>query len=234
MTPTPPTTPQPYGTPDTPLITVRGEAHHEVDPEIARIDITVTARGTDRRTTLADLTTRNQHTLDLARSYGQDIEKLETGTLTITPQLTTKGRHERISSYHGTVRTTATISDFTALGELTTRLADLDLTTVTGPWWGLRPASPAHRDARRHAVHDAVRRAREYADALGARLVALLELADQDVDTPGPFPRATAGAMRSARFAGEPEPPAALDLEPQRQTVYAQVNARFTITRPDL
>ncbi|MFH8371314.1 SIMPL domain-containing protein [Streptomyces sp. NPDC018031] len=232
MEPTP--TPRPHPSPDAPLVTVHGEAHHEVDPETARIQITVNARGTDRRAALADLTTRNQRALDLVKSYGEAIEKLETGSFSITPQLTTKGRHERVSAYHGTVRTTVTVADFTALGELTTRLADLDLTTVTGPWWALRPNSPAHRDARRQAVHDAVRRAREYADALGARLVALLELADQDADTGGPLPRA-AGTMRSARFAGpDDDTPAALDLEPQRQSVYAQVSARFTITRPEL
>ncbi|MBH5334339.1 SIMPL domain-containing protein [Streptomyces pactum] len=227
------TPPGPYGTPATPLVTVRGEAHHEVDPETAAIEITVTARGTDRRATLADLTTRNQRVLDLVRGYGEAVEKTETGALAITPRLTAKGRHERVGSYHGTVRTTATLADFTALGELTTRLADLDLTTVAGPWWALRPDSPAHRDARRRAVHDAVRRAREYAEALGARLVALLELADHDTDLPGPFPRA--GTMRAARFgAPEPEAPAALDLEPQRQTVHAQVTARFTLTPPTL
>ncbi|TXS03112.1 hypothetical protein EAO73_20565, partial [Streptomyces sp. col6] len=33
--------------------------------------------------------------------------------------------------------------------------------------------------------------------------------------------------------AGAPPPPP-VDLEPQRQTVYAQVNARFTMTPPKL
>src|ERR1041385_4568435 len=44
----------PYGTPDAPRIAVRGEAHLEVDPEIARISITVTSRGKDRRTARAE------------------------------------------------------------------------------------------------------------------------------------------------------------------------------------
>lgn len=37
-------------------------------------------------------------------------------------------------------------------------------------------------------------------------------------------------AFSAAEDAGAP----ALDLEPQRQTVYAQVNARFTMTPPQL
>ncbi|MCX4633760.1 SIMPL domain-containing protein [Streptomyces sp. RPA4-5] len=237
-TPTVPTTGTtpgalPYGTPDTPRLAVRGEARLEVDPEIARLAVTVSARGTDRSTALADLTRRNEAALTLIKSYGDAIEKLETGTFSLTPQLTEKGRHERIRAYHGRVTHTATLNDFTLLGELTTRLADLDLTRVDGPWWALRPDSPAHRTARTQAVHEAVQRAREYAEALGARLDALLEIADLGAENSAPT---AAPAMRSfAGYGGATQESApALDLEPQRQAVYAHVNARFTMTRPVL
>ncbi|WP_229331592.1 SIMPL domain-containing protein, partial [Streptomyces sp. UNOC14_S4] len=227
--------PLPYGTPDAPRLSVRGEARLDVDPEIAHLGITLNARGTDRAGTLGDLTRRNNQTLDLIKTYGDAVEKLQTGTLTITPQLTERGRHERVHAYHGTVHLTATLADFTALGELTTRLAALDLTSVDGPWWALRPDSPAHREVRQHAVRDAVQRAREYAEALGSRIVALLELADIGAENTAPVvPMAAPGGMaRAAAYAGAPPVPA-LDLEPQRQTVYAQVNARLTMTPPAL
>ncbi|MEV4191243.1 SIMPL domain-containing protein [Streptomyces toxytricini] len=226
---------QPYGTPDTPRIAVRGEAHLEVDPEIARIGVTVTARGTDRRTALDDLTRRNAATLDLIKTYGDAVEKLETGAFSITPEPTRHGRGERIRAYHGRVHITAELTDFTALGELTTRLADLELTRVDGPWWALRPTSPAHAEARRQAVLDAVQRAREYADALGARLAALVELADLGAENAAPIAMASpAGTMRAMAFGAAEETAPPLDLEPQRQTVYAQVNARFTMTPPSL
>lgn len=226
---------QPYGTPEVPRVAVRGEARLEVDPEIARIGITVSARGTDRRTALEDLTRRNNAVLDLVKSYGDPVEKLETGAFSITPELTRHGRGERIRAYHGRVHLTAELNDFTTLGELTTRLADLELTQVDGPWWALRPTSPAHGEARRQAVLEAVQRAREYATALGANLAALVELADLGAENaPAPFQAAGAG-MRTMAFSGtEDAGPPALDLEPQRQTVYAQVNARFTMTPPQL
>ncbi|GAA1329076.1 SIMPL domain-containing protein [Streptomyces sp. NBC_00825] len=232
MTDTPPS----YGTPEHPRVAVRGEARLEVDPETARIGITVTARGKNRRNALEDLTRRNDHVLELARSYGQAVEKLETGAFSITPELTQKGRNEQIHAYHGRVHITAVLNDFTALGEFTTRIADLEMTRVNGPWWGLRPDSPAHATARRQAVHEAVQRAREYADALGAQLTALVELADLGAENAAPPVPAAPGAMRGrAAFAGAaPEPAPALDLEPQRQTVYAQVNARFIMSPPKL
>ncbi|MEU0243613.1 SIMPL domain-containing protein [Streptomyces sp. NPDC006235] len=226
----------PYGTPDAPRIAVRGEARLEVDPEIARIGITVAARGRDRRSALDDLTRRNAGVLDLVKSYGDAVERLETGAFSITPELTKHGRGERVRTYHGTVHVTAELTDFTALGELTTRLADLELTRVDGPWWALRPDSPAHREARKKAVREAVQRAREYAEALGTTLAALVELADIGAENAPPaYPQAP-GRARSAAYgaAAENAPAAPLDLEPQRQRVHAQINARFTMVPPQL
>ncbi|MDX2708546.1 SIMPL domain-containing protein [Streptomyces sp. PA03-6a] len=224
-----------YPTPETPHVGVRGEATLEVEPELARIAVTVSARGTDRRATLDDLSRRNAQVLDLVKGYTDAVEKLETGAFVITPELRERGRGERVRAYHGSVRVGATLTDFTALGELTTRLADLELTRVDGPWWSLRPDSPAYSEARRQAVRDAVQRAREYAEALGARLVALVELADEGVQQSAPF-RARP-AMRTAAFAapgGAEDTAQALDMEPERQNVYAQVTAHFTMTAPDL
>ncbi|MFJ9905756.1 SIMPL domain-containing protein [Streptomyces sp. NPDC101152] len=226
----------PYGTPDAPRIAVRGEARLEVDPEIARIGITVASRGRDRRAALDDLTRRNTTALDLVKTYGDAVEHLETGAFSISPELKDKGRGERIHAYHGRVHITAELTDFTALGELTTRLADLELTRVDGPWWALRPDSPAHRQARQQAVREAVQRAREYAEALGTTLAALVELADIGAEgVPSPYPAAPGGRMRSMAYGAPAEDTApALDLEPQRQHVHATVNARFTMAPPQL
>ncbi|MER5474748.1 SIMPL domain-containing protein [Streptomyces sp. NPDC002935] len=227
----------PYGTPDTPRIAVRGEAHLEVDPEIARIGISVNARGKDRREALADLTRRNTHALDLVKSYGDAVERLETSTFTISPELGRHGRGERVRTYHGHVHITAELTDFTALGELATALADLDQTSVDGPWWALRTDSPAHRTARQQAVREAVQRAREYAEALDTTLIALVELADIGAEETHPY-ALTAQSTRTRRsaYGGGPteDEPAPLDLEPQRQHVHAQVNARFTMAPPQL
>ncbi|MCL8010642.1 SIMPL domain-containing protein [Streptomyces sp. AS02] len=224
----------PYGTPDAPRIAVRGEAHLEVDPEIARIGVTVASRGKDRRAALDDLTRRNTTVLDLIKTYGDAVERLETGAFSISPELKDKGRGERVHAYHGRVHITAVLTDFTALGELTTRLADLELTRVDGPWWALRPDSPAHREARQQAVREAVQRAREYAQALGSSLAALVELADIGAEN-APYPQAPGSRMRSMAYATAEDAAAApLDLEPERQHVHAQVNARFTMTPPQL
>ncbi|MFI8964654.1 SIMPL domain-containing protein [Streptomyces sp. NPDC053493] len=218
-------------TPEAPQVTVRGEGRLDVEPELARISVAVRARGTDRAAVLATLTSRNADAIALVTSYGEAVTALETGALSVTPEPARHGRGERVRGYQGWVHLTAELTDFTALGELTTRLADLEWTRVDGPWWSLRPDSPAHAEARRQAVKEAVRRAREYAEALGSTLVALLELSDTGL---GPGMPAPAGGMRMAFAAETADAPAPLDLEPQRQTVTAEVAARFTMAPPAL
>lgn len=227
--------PVPFGTPDAPRVAVRGEARLEFDPEIARIGVTVSARGTDRREALDALTRRNGQVLELLKGYGEAVEQLATGAFSVTPELADKGRRERVRTYHGRVHVAATVGDFTVLGELTARLAELELTQVDGPRWGLRPDSSAHREVRQQAVREAVTRAREYAGALGARLTALVELADLGAESAQlpPVPPAP-GGLRAAYAGGHGAEAPALDLEPQRQTVQAQVNARFVMSAPEL
>ncbi|MFE0640300.1 SIMPL domain-containing protein [Streptomyces sp. NPDC058877] len=225
---------QEHATPEAPQVTVRGTGRLEVDPELARISVTVSARGTDRSATLAELTRRNARVLDLVKALGGAVEKLETGGFSISPELGKRGRGERVRAHVGRVRLMVELADFTVLGDLVTRLGDLELTRVEGPWWALRPDSPVHAEARRLAVTEAVRQARAYAEALGTSLSALLELSDA-----GSFEAMGAGQpalhmRRVAYAADEAEGVPPLDLEPQRQTVTAEVMARFTMRPPAL
>jgi uncharacterized protein YggE len=207
-----------------PVVAVRGEVVHEVPPEIAVFSVTVSARDRDRQAALNRLAERTATIRPLIDSYGPAIERRETGSLHVRPELKRAG--ERVAAYHASVTTNVTVADFTVLGELMLRLADHDQVTVAGPWWQLRPDSPVHREARRAAIDAAVQRAREYAEALGARVTALLELADTGMaDRPL---MASAAYQTMSAGGGPPE----LDLDPQQQTVRASVEARFTISEP--
>src|SRR5262249_26392603 len=114
-------------------------------------------------------------------------------------------------------------------GDLMLALADQDQTSVGGPYWSLRPGSPAYREARHVALRDAVDRARDYAQALGVELVALVELADAGLS--GRAAPLSYAVDAGATFrGGAPE----LNLDPERQQVYASIEARFTTTEVDV
>ncbi|WP_283137333.1 SIMPL domain-containing protein [Rhizohabitans arisaemae] len=210
-----------------PQLRVRGEAVLEVEPEIAHLRIAVGARDRDRRTVLDRVTRRNDEVLTLIKSYGEAVESVETGGFSVYPE--TKGRRadERIRGYHGTVRLRVVVNDFTALGEIVTRLADQDLVTVDGLTWAMRATSDIHRRARAEAAREAVKRAAEYAEALGGRLTGLIELTDTGGQRNTPM---FAYEMDTMRAMGDGPP--ALTLEPQTQSVHAEVEAHFTMTPP--
>ncbi|MEV5572604.1 SIMPL domain-containing protein [Spirillospora sp. NPDC052269] len=217
-----------------PVISVRGEAVLEAPPEIARLTITVRVEERDRRKALDELTAANRRCLDLLASYGDALEPAETGAVHLSPAVKYRRRQNDILTYQGSVGTKVVVTDFAVLGELVTRLFDLDHTTVHGPHWDLRRDSPVHARAAEQAAHAAVERARHYAAALGASLTGLIELSDEksDIDDWGHTgPRAVAYAGAAPGGASEPE---ALDLAPQTQTISASVLARFHTTPPDL
>lgn len=215
------------------IVSVRGEASIEADPELCEIAVTVSARDKDRRTTLEQLTQRNKELLSqLKDTYGDALEKLETGRIAVYPEHRSK-RTDKIGPYQGSVRVRVVVKDFNVLGEMITNLADGPGRSLDGPIWSMRRDSEIYRQARTEAVGEAIRRAREYADALGSQLTALLELADTGLSTGG-APAPQGRAMYATAFAGRapeeglPE----LDLEPTRQSVYAAVEARFSGTQP--
>ncbi|MFF2776207.1 SIMPL domain-containing protein [Streptomyces sp. NPDC058052] len=223
-----------HPTPAAPQVTVRGEGRLEVEPELARFWLTVSARGGDRSAVLADLTRRNTEVLGLLRARGTAVGKVETGGFSIAPEPSRRGRGEQVRAYRGRVRIGVELTDLTVLGELVPELADREQTEVDGPWWELRPDSEAYAQARRLAVAEAVRRARAYAEALGTSLGSLLELSDAGLPEPG-MPRGGGFAPMAVGYAAEEAGGApVLDLEPQRRTVTAEVVARFTMLPPAL
>ena len=216
-----------------PVISVRGEAVLEAEPEIAVVEVTIQARDRDRQTVLARLATRSQHVTALINGHGEAVEKLESGPASVRPDLGGKKAGERVTGYLGQASVRITVRDFTVLGELVAGLADEDLVTVAGPWWALRPDSPVYREARLAAARDAVVRAREYAGAFGGGLGELIEAADAGLLTApgGHGPHFPAMTARAGALRGGP-PQAELEFEPARQTVTAQVEARFAMTAP--
>jgi uncharacterized protein YggE len=215
-----------------PTISVRGEATLEVEPELAVVQVAVMARDKGRERALDLLARRNEQILTVIRSHGAAVERVDSSPAHVSPEFKDARARERVYGYVARTGVTVTVGDFSILSELVMTLAGQEMVTVTGPWWRLRVDSAAYRQARVAAAQDAMLRAREYAAAFGGQVSGLLEVADQHMLTtarePGPaFMRAAAAGMPQEAA------PAEFDFEPARQTVSAQVEARFTMTAPE-
>ncbi len=230
-----------------PVVRVRGSATLEVEPELARFTVVVGAQDKDRQLTLERLSNRNEAVRARVREFGDAVEELTSGALHVQPSLRDR-RGERVRNYHGQVRLHAAVSDFAALGQLLPELANQELSQVQGPWWRLRTNSDAHVRARLQAVREAVDRARVYAEALGAHLTGVVELADVGLSSDvahsssrqaagshgAPSQEAGAasfGARNLSAGAADSSPPP-LNLEPEQIEASARLEATFTMSDP--
>lgn len=221
-----------------PVLAVRGEISHEVEPEVARIEISVAARAAVKTEAAQQLTERCAAVDRTLGEFADIIEKTESSGIRLNPQLAGRTGEDQ-AGYHGVVHYAVTVTSFDRLGELMAQLAKPEMTEVGGPWWDLRPASSVYREARVAAVSDAIRRARDYASAVGSELAGLIELADAHMLSETRSPAEPRGLAASSprlphrpRAVATPEP--VFDLAPARQLVRATVEARFTMTEPDL
>jgi uncharacterized protein len=224
---------------DETYITVRGEARFEVEPEIATLSVTVGARDKDRDRAVAALAEQVRDIGELIRGHGDAVERLESQMIRVQPEWREAdvkgikpGGRRAPASYLAQAGFSVTVGDFAVLGELVSVLAGLDLVTLAGPEWRVRPDSPVHRDARLAAVRDSLSRARDYASAFGGRITGLVEAADAGLLNGGDSRGGHWVASGAARGRHELGESADIDLEPATQTVYAQIEARFTMTRP--
>jgi uncharacterized protein len=218
------------------VISVRGEANLEADPELCEFAVTIQARGPERTGVLTRLTERNNEALAQIKDTWPDaLEKVQSSGFAVYPEAKGRGRGEQVKAYAGSVRIQVVVKDFTVLGDMMIRLADAEGRSVDGPYWRLRRDSAVYREARNEAVGEAISRAKEYAAAVGSQVIALLELADQGLSTSGaaqPVVRAYSAMSRPGGALGSGNGPV-LDLEPVRQTVYAAVEGRFSATQPE-
>jgi uncharacterized protein len=220
-----------------PVLAVKGEAVLEVDPEIARIEVSVAAVGSHQAKTLQLLNERAAAVDKVLTGFSDVIERTQTSGFRVSPQLTRRIGRGEAPNYHGAVYHAITVAGLERLGELMARLAEQDQIEVGGPWWELRPGSPVYGQVRVMAVKDAVRRARDYAAALGSDLATLLELADARLlsDSRGqPELKAHLAAGLPHRLRATAPEEFGIDLVPEKQVVRATVEARFTIGEPDL
>jgi len=217
--------------PAEPVISVRGQATLEVEPEIAVVWVVVMARDADRRKAVDLLAGRSGRIGDMIKGYGEAIEKLESQPVSVQPVFKEGRIREKVFGYLARAGFTVTVRDFAVLGDLVAGLASADMVTVTGPNWGLRPDSPVYRTARLAAAKDATRRAGEYAEAFGGRISGLVEAADSGLMGDTGHPRLMAASRALSTTAADGATPE-FDFEPATQTVSAQVDARYTMTAP--
>jgi uncharacterized protein len=210
-----------------PIVTVRGEATREVEPELATLSASVSASGASAEQVTADLAAGSEQLAAVVERFAVAVERSTSSGLYVHP-VTDRRNATKITGYRGTNTCQIMVHDFALLSDLVLALSAVPRAELSGPWWSLRPDAAAYRDVRLDAIAEGRRRADDYAAAFGAQVADLLEISDTGGGFDAPMARGMAFAASAKGGAAE----AAFDFEPQPQTVSGQVTLRFTMTSP--
>jgi uncharacterized protein YggE len=222
------------------LLSVRGEARRMVPPDCAVVTAGIECqRGSKAEAVRAAAAELDSLTADLAAQGGV---ALDAGTgrrpLTWSAQSATThaeraydertGRHQLTGQVTATVAVVITVRAFGLLDALGAVLAAHEAVSVHHVDWQVDWDNPAWPDVRAAAVQAAIRKARDYATALGGTLRSVEHVADAGLlGGDGGQYRFTAGPMArgAAAAGGEPDAPS---LDPVPQELVAIIEARFT------
>jgi uncharacterized protein len=225
-------------------ITVTGHADRQFTPNRCTIGLSVHSDGSTRETASEPVTAAVIAVTDLVKALQEQPESpLQRWSLD-------QVRHDRYRPYHreakkrpwvfrSTASVQATFRDFSALGTFIDQVSEIDEVEVGRIHWWLTRKATAKRTAqvRDLAVRNALEKAQGYTQGLGYSEFTAVAIADPGmlgVTTGGahhdepvvggimPMPMAVSGAPT-----GDFEERQIIELEPDRVTISAHVEARF-------
>jgi uncharacterized protein len=203
-----------------PTVTVRGDALIRSEPDEAVLWITLSALADAPGPALSDVSARSSGLMSLLDEIGVGKGERSTTGVTVYEDFdhTEKGR---ISLGHRAVaRVSARLSDPGVIGDLIARTtADL-AARVDGPHWLISLDNPVRLEAAREAAADARRKARAYAEGVGATLGPLVRL----VEPRDPHFMHAVAARAPAQVGYQPMP-----VEPGEHEVTASIRATFSL-----
>lgn len=223
-------------------MTVRGEATRRVAPDVAVLTGSIVCtEGSKAEAMAAAAGAQERLTGELSRlgavplTLHTEREALtwsaySTSTQPETRYNTRTQRHEETGRVIATVRVTVAARDLGRLKELSSALAHHEAFHLHYVSWEVDEENPGWSAVRRDAIHAAVRRAHDYAGALGTSLVAVEQVADTGLLEDRPRSDMVAGSAPMAlasRAAGPEDGGEAPSLDPVPQEVWAMVEARF-------
>jgi uncharacterized protein len=168
------------------VISVTGEAHISVPPDLAQIDAGVTSEAkTAREASDANNAAMGKVLLAL-KGAGLDEKDYQTSRLSLQAQNTVPkpGVPSTITGYHASNRVTIRLRDVTKVASIIDTLVSSGANDIGGINFMVSQTSKLLDDAREQAVADAHRKAEIYAKAAGVTLGAPLSITEEGAAQP--------------------------------------------------
>lgn len=172
----------------TPMITVTGSGEVSVAPDVAWIDVGVTADAKDPQEASAQMSASAEKVIAQLVEAGIPRRDIQTSQLRLSPRrvMNTQKAYE-VVGFTATTRVEAKISDIDSLGAVLGALVKEGANLIDGLRFGLEDRGEAMNQARRDAIQDAMSKAELYAEAAGAKLGKLTSITDGGSSAPMPM-----------------------------------------------
>ena len=195
---------------EAPRIVVQGEGEASAAPDMATLQMGVSARADGAAEAMAQVRSAMADLLAELADAGVEERDVQTGLLNLRPLFSDdpnapgpgpdpEGPQQggpRILGYAAESRVTVRVRDLQALGPLTELALSQGVNGFQGVGFGLADDTALSAEARRMAVADARARAEAFAEAAGVELGPLMRLTDQGGGRPVPMMRMEAASMR--------------------------------------
>jgi len=168
---------------DTPAITVSGEAHLSVPPDLAQIDAGVASDAKTARDASAANNAAMAKVLAALRAAGIDDKDYQTSRLSLQPQYE-RSRETQVSGFRASNRVTIKVRDVTKVANVIDTLVGAGANDVGNIYFSVAEPSKLLDEAREKAVADARRKAEIYAKAAGVSLGQPLSIAEDGAPAP--------------------------------------------------
>lgn len=216
-----PTDPAPGGS--APTVTVRGQAVLRAEPDEAMLWITLTALENDPGHALADVSRRSEALVALLDELRVARTDRSTTGVTVYEEFDRTPSGRRSLGYRAAASVSVRLPDPEPIGQLITKATTELKARVDGPRWQITAQNPARLDAARAAAADAQRKARAFAEGVGAKLGRLMQLNEPGTESSRPRVY-TAGSQLASAAAGGPMP-----IQPGEHEVSASIDATFAL-----
>ena len=204
----------------TPTVSVIGTAVVRAEPDEAMVVVTLSALKDGPGPALEDVAWRSERLVGLLDEFGIASSDRSTTGVSVHEDFDHTAEGRRSLGHRAASAIAVRLTDLELIGRLVTRATtELDA-RVDGPRWQVAADNPIRLEAARRAASDGQRKAQAYAEGVGARLGALIRLAEPESAT---FPRRTGKFIAASAASGE------LLVEPGEQDITATIEVTFAL-----
>ena len=204
------------------VVSVVGEAVLRAEPDEAMVLVTLSTLEATPGPALEDVARRSDALIALLNELAVDPSDRSTTGVSVQEDFDHTKDGRRSLGHRAASTVAVRLTDPELIGRLVTRATTELGARVDGPRWQIAPQNPVRLEAARQAAADGQRKAQAYAEGVGARLGALVRLAEPE------SMRRRGGGIQPLSASGGGMP-----IEPGDQEVTATVEVTFALLMGD-